>query len=320
VKSTQLVAIAALAFAGTALAGCGTAANQTPTAVQARPPAGEKGRSWIYPDAAKGDLAYISDGESSSVNIYSFPQGKLVGELTGFNPPPSGLCSDSKGNVFVPEQVKSDILEFAHGATTPSATLSDANEAPVGCAVDPTTGTLAVANVTSSALQAGGVSLYANASGSPVVVSDPSMQLVYTCGYDNKGNLFADGLTTFPSGGGVFQFAELPSGETSFTNISLKKKIVIPGAVQWDGTYLTVGDAAAGIIYRTNGAPGKIESTIKLAGIKDDWQTWIQGKTIVVPQHYNLDTRFMTYPGGARISKPVKVGSAYGSTVSVAAN
>jgi hypothetical protein len=277
----------------------------------------DRTRSWMARDAKESDLVYVSSEMTWDVNVYSYPQGERKGLLTGFNLP-QGVCSDPNGDVFVPEGVTNDIKEYAHGGTSVIAYLSDPNEEAEACSFDPTTGTLAVANVI-SARGAGNIALYANATGSPTIVSDSAIYLPYECGYDDKGNLFVDGLTGLPSEGGVFQFAELPKGSSSFTNITLNRKIKIPGAVQWDGTYVTVADAQTGAIYRTNGADGKVVGSTKLAGTRFDFQSWIQGKNIVAPRYYSIVVGFSHYPAGGKVYKTIKVGSPFGTTVSLAA-
>jgi len=62
----------------------------------------------------------------------------------------TGLCVDAQGNVFVPtwqgeSGTRGYVYEFAHGGSTPIATLSDPGGA-FGCSVDLTTGNLAVTN------------------------------------------------------------------------------------------------------------------------------------------------------------------------------
>jgi hypothetical protein len=282
-------------------------------------PIGDRNRpshSWMARDAKQSDLLYISSEMTWKVDVYSYPQGKREGVLTGFNFP-QGLCSDAKGDVFIPNQSESNVLEYSHGGTTPIATLRDAGEAPEACAVDPKSGTLAVANVLSQ-YGYGNVSLYSNATGTPSIVGDPAMELVYECGYDDKGNLFIDGLTALPSQNGVFQFAELPKGSSSFVNITLNKNIKVPGVVQWDGEFMAVGDAQSGIIYQTNGAGGKIEGTTRLAGTRFDFQPWIQGGTVVAPSSVTVKASFYHYPSGGKRYRAITIGSPFGTTVSVA--
>ena len=67
--------------------------------------------------------------------VYSYPGGVLKQTLLGFTDP-GGECVDANGDVFITNTGGSDILEYAHGARNPSATLKDAGEFPIGCAVD----------------------------------------------------------------------------------------------------------------------------------------------------------------------------------------
>jgi hypothetical protein len=250
------------------------------------------------------------------VDVYSYPQGKRAGKLTGFDFP-NGLCSDTDGDVFIPDLLASDIVEYAHGGTSPIATLADTGQNPEACAFDSATGNLAVVNITSG-LGPGSISVYTNASGNPKVYSDPILQLPYSGGYDDRSNLFVDGLTEFPSEGGVFQFAELPKGHSSFKNIMLDKTIHAPGGVQWDGKYMAIGDAETGVIYRTNGAGGKVEASTTLTGSDGDFQFLIQGATILAPSFYSSKVGFWNYPAGGSATKTLTIGSPYGVTVSMA--
>jgi hypothetical protein len=274
------------------------------------------GPSWIAPKARQVDLLYVASQMTTNVDVYSYPQGKKAGTLTGLNFP-NGLCSDAKGDVFIPNLLANDILEYAHGGTSLIATLDDTGQDPEACAFDPATGNLAVVNITSGGLGPGSISVYMNASGAPEVYSDPMIQLPYSCGYDDRSNLFVDGLTEFPSEGGVFQFAELPKGHSAFKTIMLDKTIRVPGGVQWDGKYMAVGDAITGVIYRTNGAGGKVEASTTLSGSDGDFQFFINGATIVAPSFYSSKVGFWNYPAGGRATRTLVVGSPYGVTVSV---
>ena len=128
--------------AATMLSGCGAAQSQIgglgavpespATATQVK-----NGRPWIAPDAKKKDLLYISDRGTNDVYVYSYPRGKLNGTLTGFNDP-DGECVDKTGDVFITNFLSSNIIEYAHGGTSPIATLSDPGYYPADCSVDPT--------------------------------------------------------------------------------------------------------------------------------------------------------------------------------------
>ncbi|MBV8067323.1 MAG: hypothetical protein JO113_05060, partial [Candidatus Eremiobacteraeota bacterium] len=148
--------------------------------------------SWMAREAARSDLLYVSDVGTGDVNVYTYPKGKLSGQLTGFMRP-SGLCVDRAGDVYVTDLFASQLLEFQHGATTPVRTLKDPNEDPGDCAVDPTTGNLAVSNVSTPYSTGGDVVIFAHAKGRPHAYHDPAIFYYQFCGYDGAGNLYVDG-------------------------------------------------------------------------------------------------------------------------------
>ena len=151
------------------------------------------GRSWMDPAAKAGSLLYITDSGSNTVLVYSYPALKLVGTLTGFTNP-QGDCVDKARNVWIVNTEASQLLEYAHGGTTPIATLDDPNQYPVGCAFDSTTGELAVSNFYSTNGPPGSISIYKNASGSPTLYTPPNFAVVYYLGFDPKGTLYLDGI------------------------------------------------------------------------------------------------------------------------------
>jgi hypothetical protein len=283
------------------LAGC-SAASQSPSTPpvgmqQRLVPTSSHARSWMAPDAKKSDLLYISD-ETGNVYVLSYPKGELKGTLTGI-PEPQGECVDKRGDVFVTTFSAEEILEYAHGGTSPIATLSNPGQEMEGCSVDRKSGTLAAINFAPEGGSGGGVSLYANAMGSPTVLSDPNLLLGYQLGYDNNGNLFLDGVNASRQ----FEFAELPKGSTSFTEISLNVSISTPGGVQWDGTYVAVGDATSGKVYQTNGAGGKVEGTMTLSDSDGIFQFFISGKTFIGPNVYSKNAMYWDYPAGGSPTK-----------------
>jgi hypothetical protein len=101
-------------------------------------------RSWIRPDAkTASSLLYVSN--VSNVTVYQYSNGQnvtLVGTLTGFTSP-QGLCTDRAGDVWVSDYGSRTMYEFAHGGTTPIATITVNGGFPFACAVDHT-GRLAV--------------------------------------------------------------------------------------------------------------------------------------------------------------------------------
>jgi hypothetical protein len=75
--------------------------------------------------------------------------------LTGFNDP-LGECIDKAGDVWIVNALAGQILEYAHGGTSPIATLSDSLYMAGFCSVSARTGDLAVASAGISG--SGGVS------------------------------------------------------------------------------------------------------------------------------------------------------------------
>jgi len=198
----------------------------------------------MAPEAKTADLLYVSDYSTGDVWVYSYPSGKSEGELTGFSYP-EGECVDKKGDVFIINSGTLQIFEYAHGGTSPIKTLSGPGDFPFGCSTDPTTGNLAVTNFSNNkGTSPGDLAIYKHAKGKPKQYTIPNIYHQFACGYDNKGNLFITGLSTAKSG--TFAFAELPSGSSTFTSVTLNQSIAIAFSVQWDGKYVAVEDAYAG--------------------------------------------------------------------------
>ncbi len=191
----------------------------------------------MAPGLAKRDLLYLSDEGNGNVYVYSFPDAKLQGTLTGLSFP-AGECVDKAGDVWIVEEGPNDIVEYAHGGTVPIATLTDPSNAPEGCAVDPTTGNLAVANPQTLSAGAGSVAIYAHAQGTPTLHTESQMQFVLFVTYDGKGNLYANGFDSSLT----YRLAELRKNAGALTPIAFNQDIVQASNIQWDGKYLAVRD------------------------------------------------------------------------------
>ncbi len=234
------------------LAACSSGASQLPASIpmqqnavspgmnrgMAKAAHPDHGRSWMKPGVTGDNLLYVANAGTDDVNVYSYPQGQLVGTLTGFLDP-VGECVDKTGDVFVTDYRAQDIVEYAHGGTSPVATLSDSGYHPSECSLDPTTGNLAVAN------SGGGVSIYPDAQGSPTQYADTNLGGVSFCGYDNNGNLFVDGVNNSQA----VEVDQLPSGSSTFAQILLNQSLGGAGGVQWNGKFLAVADSSSDTIY-----------------------------------------------------------------------
>jgi hypothetical protein len=250
--------------------------------------------SWMLPGAKSGDLLYASLSRDNELDVFSYPQGKLMGTLMGVEGP-SGLCTDSAGDVWITivhGGYGGGMLEYAHGGTSPMALLKDPRY-PRGCAVDPTTGNLAVTNNAFSG--PGDVAIYKHARGKPTLYSAPNMYNYDFCGYDNKGNLFVDGLG---------ELAELPKGSTTFTSITVDKGAP-GGQVQWDGKFITFATYSLRAIYRikVSGKTGTVVGVTHLRGVgtQNISSSWIQATIALAPIGEKSDgIGFWEYPAGGR--------------------
>jgi hypothetical protein len=151
-------------------------------------------------------------------------------------------------------------------------TLSVNYSFPSSCAMN-TSGDLAVGILYASGAGGGDVVIFKNATGSGTAYSTPLDEEFFD-GYDNQGNLFADGFTGNRSG---FALVELPKGSTKFVTIQTSNSPEFPGSVQWDGTYLTVFDQDTDEVYQytVSGTKATLKGTVTLSGAGDCAQTWI---------------------------------------------
>jgi NHL repeat len=273
----------------------------------------DRGPSWMSPDAKQTALLYVSDLQTDDVYAYSYPGGTLEGKLTGFSEP-WGLCVDRKGDVFVTDHNALTIVEYAHGGTTPLATLVDTNQQPGGCDVDPLTGNLAVANVSTPGSDPGNVGIYKKARGARLTRKDPAISYYQYCGYDNHGNLYVDGQKN-----GAFAFAELARNHRAFTNVSLDQSIGYGGSVQWDGKHIAVGDYNANVIYRfdINGKAGTKVGATPLGSASYAVQVWIHRAVVVGANATEGSVMYWQYPaGGAPLKTIGGLDQPWGVTIS----
>lgn len=257
----------------------------------------DRSRSWMSPDVKKGALIYISDRGTNEVYAYSYKKKVLLGTLTGFNSP-DGLCVDKAGDVFITEYNNADIIEYAHGGTTPIATLSDPGEKPMGCSIDAKSGNLAVTNFQNSSRESGNVAIYQAASGTPTLYSDSNIYNYLYCAYDTKGDVYVDGKTY----NGLDAFAELPKNSATFTDITLNATINYAEDIQWKSDELVVGNTYENNqIYWfkiKNGSGTEVGYPAALTHGYGVLQFWIYGKALIVALPAYPNVSFYNYPAG----------------------
>jgi len=289
-----------------AFSGCG----QAPATDAARPTVAAVKAGGHDALASKALLYLAAMPIAGAVYVYTYPEGHLVGKLTGFYEP-FGECIDSAGDVFIvalagASSTSSTIYEFAHGGSTPIATLSDPGLA-TGCAVDSVTGDLAASGQS--------VAIFHHARGTPTTYSSPSFNFYY-CGYDTRGNLY---LSASNGKNGGAQLVRLPAGGNQFEQISLDATLktgnLLP-SVQWDGRDLVVSsdayrDPITIFRLRISGHRATIVGSALLDSMKNYYhgQLWIQDKTIIGAggsKRGNEDAFFWSYPAGGAPERTIK--------------
>lgn len=298
----------------------GCSVQQVSTPAMLPPAARSAGHSSMAPSTNSTALLYVTGG-CGGICVFSYPRGTLVQQISDSNSP-LGECVDKAGDVFVAdfggETGSAAILEYAHGATNPIATLSDPGYNPESCSIDPTTGNLAVTNTN------GPLAIYIGAKGDPTYYTDPKAYLNGFCTYDDKGNLFIDGGYTGSSGG--YALVEVPKGSVKFKDIKLNSPPNFSYDIQWAGKYLAIAYSRT-VIYHAaiSGAKGTIIGSTVLNGPVSiiEVEFWIQGRTIVEPYGTSDlpdQVGFWRYPSGGKLRKSIDVSQLelFGAVVSPA--
>ena len=277
------------------------------------------GKAWILPQAKHRALLYVSfypENGDAAVQILTYPEGRRVGMLSGFATP-YGSCADNRGNVFVTDWYRQEIVEYAHGGTSPIATLADSGYAPGYCSFDSTTRNLAVSNMSTASGGAGNIAIYANEQGTATLYSDPGVGDYWSCGYDNKGSLFLAGRE-YRSGDPTF--AELPKGSSTFLTLSLP--FPVDAGIQWDGEYVAVGSVINeenARIYRldVSGSTVTVKGTVSLEHGEHKVNligfVWIGGRRLLASLPNSV--AFWSYPEGGEMTRRLRYRSR-GLTVS----
>lgn len=208
-----LARYALVAAAAISLAGCG--GGQLPSGSTAVVPS--QHHVWMDGDLKGQDLLYVSNA-NGTVNVYKYWTHTLVGILTSFQLP-AGQCVDRKGDVYIVDYKAKTISEFAHGGTKALKVITESYE-PIACAVDRTTGNLAVANygATRGYTHAGSLAIYAHGEGKPTYYGRGGH--FSACAYDDRGDLLASSYDGY-SGYYYGDFYYLPKNGTSILSIEL---------------------------------------------------------------------------------------------------
>jgi hypothetical protein len=262
-------------------------------------------------DARPPRLLYISGFSRPGDGIdaaFSVPHLKYVYDIKDLSVP-AGECSKTgRGTFWVVDSGTDDLYEFRYHAKRPIKTLSTSGIEPSGCSVDPSSGDVAASIIANSE-----VLVWPKGGGTPTTYTTPLSE-AYFVGYDGKGDLFVDGFNSSDS----FGLAELPKGGSSFALVSLDQTIEFPGNIQWDGSYLALGDQNANVVYQfvCSGTSCSTHGSTRLEGANDCVQFWINKAVLACPEAGNFEVALWHYPaGGSSYAQTSEVSEPLGSVI-----
>jgi len=274
----------------------------------------DRSPSWMAGGATSAkSLLYISDPGTFDVDVYTFPDLKIAGKLTGFDEP-QGECSDKLGNVWITNTVSEDVLEYAHGGKHAIHTLADPTGYPGACAVDASSGDVAVTNVFNVNSGGGEVLIYRGGRGTPSPYVNPGVTYYYFDGYDDAGNLYVSGST----GAGTYVLSLLGHGKHAMQTVSVQGVTIhFPGTVQWVGSGLVLGDqecdgqkAACFYTASVSGTVATITHKTALAGACDVAQATLRDGRLAAGDYDDCSgvrsgAYLWKYPGGGTATRHV---------------
>ena len=235
--------------------------------------------------------------------MVSLRQGAKIGSIPWYSYTGTYVCSDPTiGNAFIPQS--NGIGEYAHGATSPSATLSVSGYyIDGGCSVDPTTGNLAQVVVTKGRRAKPEVLIYSPGQGTATPYTDKRVQSFRYPAYDDAGNLF---VTAFVKGL-AHRITELPAGKSAFELVTIPSNDSLVTEIQWVGSELALDlhdDSGNDAIERIkiSGGAAMLVGTARLLHAPG-WYFWIQGGQVVglyakVRRHNDKAVAIWEYPKG----------------------
>lgn len=266
--------------------------------------------------AKQNDLIYVSSDDSSQVGfadvyVFTFPKGQLVGRLTGFTSP-SGMCTGTNGDIFVPDYAQAVIYQYHHGEARPTNVFSDSGAFPIACSINAETGDLIVSNGFGPG-NTGSLAIYRGARGPAQIVSDYQFFEFFGVSYDSEGNAF---VATYDNNLQL-AFVELKKGSSSLREVSMPRLHGANGLVDvsWDGTYVALGNVSTNnVVYRMRikNYAAHVEGKTLLRGAKRLEQFLVTEvdpkdrrpyKVLVGPNYDGVDVDFWAYPAGG---DPVK--------------
>ena len=317
---TRWVLVFAAGF--TVVAGCGG------TVPQAGLPHVAQSRGAGAADSSSIDkLLYVASTERE-VLVYDYETHAPVQRLH-VEDPANGFCVDRIGDVWILEygDVKSPVVEYPHGGTVPLRKLRS-NGTPVGCAVDPTSGNLAVANLETKSGRST-LQIFRPSGERGIAYKINACSSMFSAAYDHNGNLYIEGSDPDDRSA----LCELPHGGNKLRPVTANVEFRSRLGVMWDGKHITLAARHLGgplqtIIYQmaedASGNLKKVGSTLLRdsgCGVTSTMQPFIVGKkntpantaqgnevvAVNFGAHCGSNLEFWSYPAGGNFKSRVGV-------------
>jgi hypothetical protein len=288
-----------------ALAACGGAATQ--------PVPGIPSAARVHTAKSRA-LVYVSDLLHDEVFVYTFPQLRPAGTLTGFSRL-EGLCGDAAGNVWVMDAGTRTLYKFKHAGISPVAAVRDPGGVPFSCAVNPSDGDLAVSNA-STGDGRGNIAIFNHAHRDAQIYRPQPGGIYYFkfASYDASGNLWVDGVDRH----GGFAYAELAAGQKKLTSAELTgSPIQSPGGVMYALGSVAIADAGAtAAIYQTSGS--SVTGTTPLLDACAVQQFFVTERVVAVASTCpgSGELQVYDYPAGGKAKNQIGVSEPVGVTIS----
>jgi hypothetical protein len=272
--------------------------------------------------ASNGTLLYVANYDNNVVDFYQYKDG-VAGNLVGSikETRPTGICTDSAGDVYVALFDEHRVDKFLHGATTPESSIAFTSAYPYACAVDNSNGDLAVSTQTGHNKFNWGwfIDVY-TAGGSQRQGYDAYNHFtgVHALAYDNNHDLFAVGYPCGSSGycesedssGDAPGLYELTSSGFYFYQITLKgATLVDPTGLAWINPALLVDDSdyqhetkGVGIKLLVNGGVGTVTGTIPFVGTRSAQGIAVRAGDVVVADERDTAVRTYSIANGSLLS------------------
>lgn len=260
----------------------------------------------------RGALLYVSEPYADAVAMYTYPQLQPAGQLIGI-PDPEGLCANRRtGDVWVVSGFPTaQFTEFRHGGTKPFHKIKFGSmDFTQSCAVDPTTGNLAVTDNLAHGLRGAIIIFGAKEKAYP----DPAILNYAFVSYDESGDLFVDGVSVrAPT-----EIAELPPGKNHFHNFPLEgTRMYRAGGLQYSKGSLVIGATEHHVIYRTTN--GMVNGSTTLLDACHIEQFDIDQDVVIVPSSCGSNGAVLIYnypAGGMPIAKITHINAPFAAVIS----